>query len=256
MTTVLDANVHNIAVRGTFDDASASSRPCSTTWTSRTAIRLGAVNSINWARILAQTVYYFYAWGRSAAAIRRAGQLRGAHRQLRRRLRRLSGPAHGPAHRPADHRHQPQRHPDPLRRHRRLCQGRGLPHPEPGDGHPDRVQLRALPLLSARRGPGGGARAACRDGADRALQVDGERLARVQADFDARAVTTPRPWRRSARPTRPAATSSARIPPSAPARRRISPTPSCSPPRIRPSSTRPCARPSAARRRRRRRCRA
>ncbi|PQJ96472.1 threonine synthase [Chromatium okenii] len=64
MTTVLDANVHNIAVRGTFDDAQNIVKALFNDLSFKSAYQLGAVNSINWARILAQTVYYFYAWGR------------------------------------------------------------------------------------------------------------------------------------------------------------------------------------------------
>lgn len=62
MTTVLDANVHNIALRGNFDDCQnmvkASFADQSFLPEGR---QLVAVNSINWARIMAQIVYYFYA---------------------------------------------------------------------------------------------------------------------------------------------------------------------------------------------------
>ncbi|MFT6791779.1 MAG: threonine synthase [Cellvibrionaceae bacterium] len=62
MTTVLEDNVYNIALKGNFDDCQnmvkASFRDQSFLPDGR---RLVAVNSINWARIMAQTVYYFYA---------------------------------------------------------------------------------------------------------------------------------------------------------------------------------------------------
>jgi threonine synthase len=64
MTTVLDANVHNAAVRGTFDDAQRIVKTLFNDLAFKAEHHLGAVNSINWLRILAQTVYYFYAWGR------------------------------------------------------------------------------------------------------------------------------------------------------------------------------------------------
>jgi threonine synthase len=64
MTTVLDANVHNIAIRGTFDDGQRIVKELFNDLEFKQAYSLGAVNSINWARILAQVVYYFYAWGR------------------------------------------------------------------------------------------------------------------------------------------------------------------------------------------------
>ncbi len=64
MTTVLDKNVHNIAIRGTFDDAQRVVKALFNDLEFKQKYRLGAVNSINWARILAQIVYYFYAWGR------------------------------------------------------------------------------------------------------------------------------------------------------------------------------------------------
>ncbi len=62
MTTVLDANVHNIAVRGTFDDCQNMVKELFNDLTFKEEYALGAVNSINWARVLAQVVYYFHAW--------------------------------------------------------------------------------------------------------------------------------------------------------------------------------------------------
>ena len=61
MTTVLDANVHNIALEGSFDDCQDVVKALFADEAFRTEHKLGAVNSINWARILAQVVYYFYA---------------------------------------------------------------------------------------------------------------------------------------------------------------------------------------------------
>lgn len=68
MTTVLDANVHNVAVDGNFDDCQAIVKTLFKQQTDDeplAAVHLGAVNSINWARIMAQIVYYFsgyYQW--------------------------------------------------------------------------------------------------------------------------------------------------------------------------------------------------
>ena len=64
MTTVLDANVHNIAIEGTFDDGQRIVKELFNDLTFKSEYSLGAVNSINWARILAQVVYYFYGWAR------------------------------------------------------------------------------------------------------------------------------------------------------------------------------------------------
>ncbi|HEY5513780.1 MAG TPA: threonine synthase [Geomonas sp.] len=64
MTTVLDDNVHNIAVKGTFDDCQEIVKSLFNDLPFKEKYALGAVNSINWARVLAQVVYYFYAWGR------------------------------------------------------------------------------------------------------------------------------------------------------------------------------------------------
>ncbi|CAN3356198.1 threonine synthase [Diutina catenulata] len=62
MTTVEDANVHTLSVKGTFDDCQDivkqifGDREFNDKW------HVGAVNSINWARILAQQTYYFYSY--------------------------------------------------------------------------------------------------------------------------------------------------------------------------------------------------
>lgn len=62
MTTVLDANVHNLAVEGTFDDCQDTVKALFADPQINETLNLGAVNSINWARILAQTTYYFYSY--------------------------------------------------------------------------------------------------------------------------------------------------------------------------------------------------
>ena len=61
MTTVLDDNVHNIALEGTFDDGQRILKEMFSDIPFRRRYHLGAVNSLNWARILAQIVYYFTA---------------------------------------------------------------------------------------------------------------------------------------------------------------------------------------------------
>ncbi len=61
MTTVPSANVHNIAIEGSFDDCQDLVKAMFGAIDFRREMRLGAVNSINWARIMAQIVYYFRA---------------------------------------------------------------------------------------------------------------------------------------------------------------------------------------------------
>jgi threonine synthase len=61
MTSVLDDNVFNLAVEGTFDDCQHIMKTAFADVEFKTAHALGSVNSVNWARVLAQTVYYFYA---------------------------------------------------------------------------------------------------------------------------------------------------------------------------------------------------
>ena len=68
MTTVLDENVHNIAVRGTFDDCQNMVKSLFNNLEFKEKYSLGAVNSINWARVLAQVVYYFHAYFHAAGA--------------------------------------------------------------------------------------------------------------------------------------------------------------------------------------------
>ncbi len=60
MTSVLDDNVFNLAVEGTFDDCQHIMKTTFADVPFKTEHALGSVNSVNWARVLAQTVYYFY----------------------------------------------------------------------------------------------------------------------------------------------------------------------------------------------------
>lgn len=61
MTYVQDKNIHNIAIEGDFDDCQNLVKAMFNDGAFRDALNLSAVNSINWARIAAQVVYYFRA---------------------------------------------------------------------------------------------------------------------------------------------------------------------------------------------------
>ena len=61
MTTPTEANVHALAMDGDFDDCQARVKDMFNDFAFRDGVRLAGVNSINWARVLAQVVYYFSA---------------------------------------------------------------------------------------------------------------------------------------------------------------------------------------------------
>lgn len=61
MTSVLDDNVFNLAVDGTFDDCQRMMKTLFADVPFKTEMKLGAVNSVNWIRVMAQIVYYVYA---------------------------------------------------------------------------------------------------------------------------------------------------------------------------------------------------
>ncbi len=61
MTTVDSPNVHNIAIAGTFDDCQDLLKALFNDAAFRDEMNLSAVNSINWARVMAQIVYYYFA---------------------------------------------------------------------------------------------------------------------------------------------------------------------------------------------------
>ncbi len=60
MTTVMDDNIFNIAIEGSFDDGQAIVKEIFNDTEFKHQYHLGAINSINWARVLAQVVYYVY----------------------------------------------------------------------------------------------------------------------------------------------------------------------------------------------------
>lgn len=59
MFSLQDANIHNLAVRGVFDDCQDIVKAVSNDLDFKRKYRIGTVNSINWARLVAQVVYYF-----------------------------------------------------------------------------------------------------------------------------------------------------------------------------------------------------
>ena len=62
MFSIADANIHNLAVEGTFDDCQDIVKADSADAAFKRRYAIGAVNSINWARIAAQVVYYVHGW--------------------------------------------------------------------------------------------------------------------------------------------------------------------------------------------------
>ena len=107
---------------------------------SRAASHLTAVNSINFARIAAQCVYYFTAAAQASAV--RASLCR-ADGKFRRRVRRRSCDAHGARHRRTRRRHQCQRHPGARANEGVYAAGDAQADAQPVHGHPGREQFRA-----------------------------------------------------------------------------------------------------------------
>ncbi|VEU37122.1 unnamed protein product [Pseudo-nitzschia multistriata] len=62
MTTVQDDNIHCVAIEGTFDDCQDIVKASFNSPEFRDRVKLGAVNSINWCRVLAQITYYFWSY--------------------------------------------------------------------------------------------------------------------------------------------------------------------------------------------------
>ncbi len=62
MYSLQDANIYNIAVKGMFDDAQDMVKAVNSDAAFKARYKIGAVNSINWGRIVAQVVYYFKAY--------------------------------------------------------------------------------------------------------------------------------------------------------------------------------------------------
>ena len=62
MTTIGSNNIYNIAIKGTFDDCQKLVKEMFSENTFREKINMSGVNSINWARIICQIVYYFYSY--------------------------------------------------------------------------------------------------------------------------------------------------------------------------------------------------
>jgi threonine synthase len=65
MYSLQDENIHNLSVKGVFDDCQDIVKTLAGDLNFKSRWHLGAVNSINWARIAAQVVYYFWAWLRA-----------------------------------------------------------------------------------------------------------------------------------------------------------------------------------------------
>lgn len=67
MYSLQDPNIHNLALKGVFDECQDIVKALAGDLEFKSAYRLGAVNSINWARIAAQIVYYFWGWLRATS---------------------------------------------------------------------------------------------------------------------------------------------------------------------------------------------
>ncbi len=156
MTTVLAPNVHNVAISGTFDDCQDLAKACFNDLAFRDRHALTAVNSINFARVMAQIVYYFWAALKLGAPERPVaftvptGNFGNVYAGYARE-------ADGPADPPFRHRLEHQRHPAALLRDRRDDHVRCRADLQPQHGYPDLEQLRApavRPLRPRRQGAG------------------------------------------------------------------------------------------------------
>ena len=71
MFSLQDANIHNIAIEGVFDDCQDIVKAVSNDLDFKRKYKIGTVNSINWARLVAQVVYYFAGYFQATTVQRR-----------------------------------------------------------------------------------------------------------------------------------------------------------------------------------------
>ncbi len=179
MYSLQDPNIFNIAINGMFDDAQDMVKAVSNDHAFKAKYKIGTVNSINWARVSAQIVYYFKGYFAATKIQRRAGRVLGAVRQLRQHLRRAHRAHDGPAHRPADPRDQRERRAGRVLPHRRVSPARHRPHlrdQQPVDGHLQGLQLRALRVRPGRARWRQGARVLEQGGCGRFVRHQGYRV--------------------------------------------------------------------------------
>ena len=153
MFSLQDPNIHNIAIDGVFDDCQDIVKAVSNDLAFKRRHRIGTVNSINWARLLAQVVYYFAGYFQATREQRRARQFRGAVGQFRQYLRRPCRADDGPADRAAgagDQREQGARRILPHRPLPGARRRRDLRDLESVDGYLEGVEFRTLRLRPAR----------------------------------------------------------------------------------------------------------
>ena len=183
MTTPTEANVHALAIAGDFDDAQARLKDLFNDHAFRDGVGLAGVNSINWARVLAQTVYYFTAAVALGAPYRPVsftvptgnfGDIFAGYvaRRMGLPIERLviATNQNDILHRTLE-----------TGAHRRA---QVAPVDQPVDGHRGQLELRAAALRALRpRGPGGGG-AHGRAWPAGGFALSQGALARLRADFD------------------------------------------------------------------------
>jgi threonine synthase len=153
MFSLQEPNIFNIAVRGMFDDAQDIVKAVSNDAGFKARYRIGAVNSINWARVMAQVVYYFKGYFAATASNAEEvafcvpsgnfGNICAGH------IARHDGPADHPPG-AGDQRKRCTRRVLPQRGVSAARDGGNPCHLEPVDGHFEGLQFRALRLRPGR----------------------------------------------------------------------------------------------------------
>jgi threonine synthase len=124
MFSLQDENIHNIAIEGVFDDCQDIVKAVSNDLEFKRKYKIGTVNSINWARLLAQVVYYFAGYIQATETNDQKVSFTVPQRQLRQRLRRPCGAHDGLAHCQAGGGHQRERRARRVLPHRRVPRAR------------------------------------------------------------------------------------------------------------------------------------
>ena len=130
MYSLQDANIHNLAVKGVFDDCQDMVKQVNADAAFKAQHRIGAVNSINWARVAAQVVYYFKGYFAATRDDREQVSFAVPSGNFGNIYAGYVARAHGPADPPADPRHQRER------RARRVLPHRALPGAAQGEARP------------------------------------------------------------------------------------------------------------------------